>query len=347
MLRNAPIRQQWVRPQGLVREQLSIVWHAGEPLTVPVAWYERAFSRVEEYRPPRLRIDHHFQTNGLLVNTAWLEFLRRTGAHIGLSLDGPADLHDARRKTRHGGGTHARAMQGLRRLRDDGIPVHVISVLTRASLDRADDMFDFYVDNGIDQVAFNLEEIDGSNTKSTLQFVGVEKLFRNFLRRFLKRMRDNPGRLALRELDGAMQVIGARGLHGRRAQDAEPMRILSIDLAGNVFTFSPELLGTRDDRYGDFCFGNLLTDTLDVIATNIARSRLLADIRAGIDACQRTCVWFEYCGGGSPCNKLGETGAVTTTETMFCRLMRQTLFDVVLEILETAMERCQGPGPLS
>jgi uncharacterized protein len=86
--------------------------------------------------------------------------------------------------------------------------------------------------------------------------------------------------------------------------------------------------------YGDFCFGNVLTDNLETIAARIRASRFHADIRAGIEACASRCVWFDWCGGGSPCNKLAETGSVRSTETMFCRLMRQSLLDVVLGMIE-------------
>jgi len=154
--------------------------------------------------------------------------------------------------------------------------------------------------------------------------------------RRLERMRADPGRLSLRELDGIVDVIVAGGLGGRHAQDADPLRIVSIDVEGNVFSFSPELVGTSDPRYGDFRFGNVLVDSLDAIAGRIRESNLYAAIRAGISACEQSCSYFRYCGGGSPCNKLGETGSLLSTETMFCRLMRQSLLEVVLEEIESA-----------
>src|SRR6476659_1888577 len=52
-------------------ETLEIAWHAGEPLTVPLKWYEEAFAIIAERAPPTLRVIHRFQTNGLLLTENW------------------------------------------------------------------------------------------------------------------------------------------------------------------------------------------------------------------------------------------------------------------------------------
>ena len=86
--------------------QLEVAWHGGEPLVVPLAWYEDALALMAEQRPAVLQLKHCFQTNGLLLNEDWARFFARTGARVGLSIDGPAEFHDASRRTRDGRGTH-------------------------------------------------------------------------------------------------------------------------------------------------------------------------------------------------------------------------------------------------
>src|SRR5215471_163259 len=90
--------------------ELEVAWHGGEPLIVPLAWYEDAFTLMAKRCPPLLQLTHSFQTNGLLLNQDWVRFLARVQARVGLSIDGPEDLHDANRRTRRGSGTHAGAM---------------------------------------------------------------------------------------------------------------------------------------------------------------------------------------------------------------------------------------------
>lgn len=122
----------------LVLGPLTIVWHAGEPLAVPIAYYEQAFRNVLENAPENASIRHCMQSNGTLLNDAWCRFIKAHNISIGLSIDGPAAIHDVHRRTRSGRGSHEAAMRGLRLLQANDIPFHVISVITRQSLGRAE-----------------------------------------------------------------------------------------------------------------------------------------------------------------------------------------------------------------
>jgi uncharacterized protein len=57
-------------------------------------------------------------------------------------------------------------------------------------------------------------------------------------------------------------------------------------------------------------------------------------VAAGVEACERRCAYFGFCGGGAPANKWFENGDLASTETLYCRSMVQRPFDVVLECLE-------------
>ena len=54
------------------------------------------------------------------------------------------------------------------------------------------------------------------------------------------------------------------------------------------------------------------------------------DVAAGVSKCREGCAWFRFCGGGAPGNKYFENGSFDSTQTLFCRLHRQALADVVL-----------------
>jgi uncharacterized protein len=315
----------------LVADRLVVVWHAGEPLTVQPDWYEVAFALADKYRKPGLAIQHAFQSNGMLINAEWVAFFRRTGAKISLSIDGPAWLHDLNRRTRAGHGTHARAMRGLDLLQAAGIRPAVITVLTAVSLARADELFAFYRDHGIRDVAFNIEELEGVHDTSSMCGERILTDYSSFMRRFIDRMNREPN--VLREFRDAMDVLSCGVAEGAN-QQAEPLRIISVAVDGSVSTFSPELLGMRDDRYDDYLFGNILADSLDTIVTRALASSLHQHITEGIANCRRTCGWFAWCGGGSPANKIFEAGDPRATETQYCRLTRQTLLDVVLSSME-------------
>src|SRR5260370_42433855 len=109
---------------------LSVLWHAGEPLVPGIAYYERAFAILAQRKPKELAVRHNFQTNGILLTPAWIEFFKTHDVKIGLSLDGPAYLHDRYRQTRKRTGTFDHVMLGLRMLRENDISFYVITVLS-------------------------------------------------------------------------------------------------------------------------------------------------------------------------------------------------------------------------
>ena len=107
-----------------------------------------------------------------------------------------------------------------------------------------------------------------------------------------------------------------------------------MDWAGNISTFSPELLGLKNADYGDFLLGNINRDALvDLPSGRIAR--MPRDIEAGVEMCRDRCEYFSVCGGGEPVNKLAENGTFASTETAYCRLTKMRATDLVLDALET------------
>jgi uncharacterized protein len=100
---------------------------------------------------------------------------------------------------------------------------------------------------------------------------------------------------------------------------------------GNISTFSPELLGFKNLRYGNFTWGNVHSDTWDTFPENQAFRKANSDIAAGVVKCKSSCKYFAMCGGGDPSNKLAETGTFDSTETQHCRLHVQAVADVVIE----------------
>jgi uncharacterized protein len=320
---------------GLVRQPFTVVWHAGEPLVLAPSFYREAFEILSRHNAAQLPISHSIQTNATLIDDEWCDFIIERGLRIGVSVDGPDFLHDQFRKTRGGEGTHARVVAGMRKLRERQIPFHVISVLTRASLDYPDELFDFYVNHGVTRVGFNVEEIEGPNTSSSLNAPYLRESVTRFLSRFYDLMERSETPIQVREFEGASSaLLSSANTRRTTDQQTKPLAIISIDCEGNFSTFSPELLGLTSEHYGNFSLGNIMTDTLKDAAQSPRLQQMWKDIQAGLNRCRTNCSYFNYCGGGAPVNKYFENGTFDSSETMFCRFSRQAVLDVVLGKLE-------------
>lgn len=327
-------------------EQLDVAWHAGEPLVVPVRYYRDALALFRRHLPGSTRVRHGFQTNATLINDSWCRFFREEGADVGVSLDGPAWLHDAHRRTRAGAGTHAAAMRGVALLQEHQVPFHVICVLTRESLDHADAIIDFCLEHGIERIGFNVEEAEGGHPSTSLRGLDAEAAYRRFMARVFDRMSDVPGLLWVREWESIVQALRDPSFGRRDGNDQNrPFHILSLGWQGEVSTFSPELLGLAHPTYGSFGFGNVLTDSLEDLCRNPRLAALSAEVAQGVQACAKRCAYFPVCLGGAPSNKLGELGTMAGTETVHCRLTQQALIDAVLDQLERSAVSCElGAG---
>jgi len=320
---------------GWAKDHLTVIWHAGEPMVLPTTFYAEAFRLVDKLKPAALHLTHSFQTNGTLINEAWCDFFLAEEVNLGVSIDGPKEFHDLNRRTRSGQGTFARTIAGIRLLRRRQVPFHVISVLTTASMRAPEAMFDFYVDEGIEHVCFNVEESEGSHASASLGRADAGLAYRNFLEAFWRLSGAAPGKIKfIREIEQALGVI-LRPAAGRFFNElVEPFAVTSMDWAGNVSTFSPELLGLKNADYGDFILGNVNRDNLAELTTSPVLQRMHADIEAGVALCRERCQYFSVCGGGEPVNKLTENGSFISTETAFCRLTKMRVTDLVLDAIE-------------
>ena len=319
---------------SFLSKHLTVLWHAGEPLVPGVAYYENAFATIDRLRPQGLAVTHSIQTNATLLNLRWIDFFRAHDVRVGVSIDGPADLNDRSRKTRVGGGSFEQAMRGIRLLQDNDYPFHVITVLTRESLSQPQRLFHFYAANGIGRLAFNVEEIEGVHTASSLSGNDVDREVREFYQTFMTLIKAHGAKIEVREFVSAFDAIANPSSVNYGNPLAEPLRTLSIGVNGEMGTFAPELLGYASERHGSLMFGNVHEHEIADILQDPRFIAVSNEIVHGLERCRASCQYFSVCLGGSPANKLFENGSFDSTETLFCRLSKKAVVDVVLAKME-------------
>ena len=316
---------------------LSILWHAGEPLTLPCSYYDEATKCLEkataELQQQGVVIDQHIQTNATLIIDQVAACIKRNQIEVGVSFEGPECIHDSHRRFRNGNGSHRLTMRGIRTLQDHDIPFHAIAVLTHEALDQPDEMYEFLRDEGIHHVGFNVEEQEGVHAHSSMQGLRREKQYREFLRRFWRRNQRDGFPIKLREFDQVLEMISV-GQRLRQNEMNRPYSILSVDAAGNFSTFDPELLSVETERYGLFNLGNLRDLSLEDATQTEAFRQLQHDMNAGMAQCRSQCDYYGFCGGGTGSNKYWEHGTLNASETCACRFSTKIPVDVLLEQLE-------------
>jgi uncharacterized protein len=112
---------------------VTVAWQGGEPTLMRREFFERAVEVVEKYRRPEQKVLHTFQTNGILLDDDWCAFFKTHGFLVGLSVDGPREIHDTYRVDRRDNGTFDRVMDGWRLLRKHQVDFNILCTVNAAN----------------------------------------------------------------------------------------------------------------------------------------------------------------------------------------------------------------------
>ena len=331
---------------GWACSHLTVIWHAGEPLVLPISYYETAFRAIEALRPETLHLRHSIQTNGMLISPAWCEFFKEWNVGVGVSIDGPRDIHDAHRLTRSNHGTFEQTVTGIRLLRQHEVPFHIISVLSQDSLDRPEEFVEFYLSEGIENICFNVEESEGNHVSDLFAVDGLEKRFSLFLERFWSLSRQTNRIRFIREIDGMLPRIFRPDEAAMGNIQVTPFGMINVDCHGNVSSFSPELLGYKHEQYNDFIIGNINRHSLEEMRDSASMVAMSRDIAAGVEQCRLSCEYFSVCGGGAPVNKLTENGSFRSDRTSFCSLIEMVPTKLILDAFDRLERNMDNPEEL-
>lgn len=132
---------------------VEFVWQGGEPTLLGIDF----FKRVIELQKPFARektITNSFQTNGTLLTDEWCDFLKQNNFLVGISLDGPKEIHDQYRRDRQGNGTFDLVMRGLTLLQKHKIEHNVLACVARDTATRPLDVYRFFRDHGVEFIQF-------------------------------------------------------------------------------------------------------------------------------------------------------------------------------------------------
>jgi uncharacterized protein len=139
--------------QSQPAQHVSFAWQGGEPTLLGVAFFERVLELQKKYAGGKL-IENAFQTNGTLLDDEWGEFLARNKFLIGLSIDGPEEIHDAYRVDKGGQPTFARVMRGLDILNKHGVAFNTLTVIHRKNSYHARQVYRFLKEIGSKYLQF-------------------------------------------------------------------------------------------------------------------------------------------------------------------------------------------------
>jgi len=147
----------------------SFAFQGGEPTLVGLGFYEQLIRFEKKYRKnKRIKISNSIQTNGMIIDEKWADFLHKNDFLVGLSLDGSRDTHDAFRKDAAGKGSFNKVMHAANTLNRHQVNYNILTVISSATVRHAGQIYDLYKKNNFKYLQF-INCLDPLNTKPGVQ----------------------------------------------------------------------------------------------------------------------------------------------------------------------------------
>ena len=127
--------------------EVTVAWQGGEPTLMGIDFFRRSLELTERYRRPGQQVHHTMQTNGTLLTDEWCELLAEHGFLVGISIDGPPELHDRYRVDKRGNPSSEKVLRGLALLQQHGVDVNVLCTVNAANQDHGLEVYRYFRDD--------------------------------------------------------------------------------------------------------------------------------------------------------------------------------------------------------
>ncbi len=267
------------------RDPLDITFHGGEPLVPGLSFYQVALPLLRDGLPLR-RVRFGMQSNLWLLTGELCELFAEHEVSLGTSLDGPEKINDAQR----GPGYFSRTMAGIRLARCHGLSPGCISTFTAQSARRADEVFDFFLREGL---AFSIHAALAPLGRRGGEFTLAPAEHGQLLVRMLDHYLENPAQIRINTLDAMSRSVSAR--RGGVCTFGDCLgHYLAVDPEGWIYPCQ-RLAGTEMFKLGRVHDCPTREDLEETIAWRILEERQ----ERMAESCGH-CPHFEYCRGGCP-----------------------------------------------
>jgi len=133
---------------------INFSWHGGEPLLACLDFFRRVVKLQRKHQPSGSKIVNGIQTNGTLLDDEWCSFLATEGFIVGISIDGPGDLHNNYRRTKEDGTTLQQVIRGYELLQKHGVIPEILCVVNADNVKYPLIIYNFFKQIGAKYITF-------------------------------------------------------------------------------------------------------------------------------------------------------------------------------------------------
>jgi uncharacterized protein len=275
-------------------EVLRFSWHGGEPTILGLDYYRKIIALQRKHAAGGRRILNGIQTNGMLLNDEWCRFFAAEDFSVGLSLDGPRELHDLYRVTRGGQTTHKQAMHAYRLLKQHHVPCDLLCVVHRGNVLHPLQVYRFFKEIGAMELSFlpAVEPAPGTAEGISLHTVPAQAYGSFLCAIFDEWVRQDIGRIRVQIIEEA----------ARMASGLEPSLCIFRETCGEIPVIEHNGDFFACDHFVDAAHrqGNIRDTSLVDLLESPGQLSFGQAKREGLPECCRRCDVLRMCRGGCP-----------------------------------------------
>lgn len=291
-------------------------WQGGEPTVAGLDFFRRVIEFQKKYGKTGQVVGNALQTNATLIDEDWARFLAEYHWLVGVSIDGPREIHNRYRKKAGGGETFHAALRGLKELRKANVAVNALALVSKANVKRARQVYDFVRGQKFDFIQFIPCVEADPRTGKPAPFAVTGEEFGDFLCEVFDAWKiDGPGKVSVRYFDAVRRYL-LDGGHDLCVMAKRCDAYLLVEYNGDVYPCDFFM-------YDEWRLGNLMETPLCEIGETPLRKKFAAMKAAGLAACA-DCEWIGFCHGGCPKDRQA-FGDPRETATPLCAAYRKFL----------------------
>lgn len=292
---------------------VSFCWQGGEPTLLGVDFFRDAVEIQQRYVRSGQTVENSLQTNGIVLDEKWLRFLSENHFLVGISLDGPADMHDAYRVDGNGRGTFDRVQQAIDGMRNYGVDFNVLTLLHDRNVTEPDRIYTFLRRSNFDYLQFiPCFEVDNTSGEILPFSIGGRELGDFYCRLFDRWYADGFPYVSIRLFEDILMYL----------VDGNPASCCWMDACTSyiVVEYNGDCYPCDFFVYPEWYLGNITRDEIPSILNGSRRDTFSA-MKADVSPLCRGCQWFRFCRGDCTRFRLDGNGTYTNV-SHYCQAWR-------------------------
>lgn len=289
--------RQCIQTQPKRAKEVVFSWQGGEPTIMGVDFFRKAVEYQKKFARHGMHIKNTIQTNGTLLDEKWGEFLHENDFLVGISIDGPEEIHDMFRPDVKGKGSFSEVMRGLEVLKKHRVDFNTLTCVQSYNGDHPEPVYDFLTEIG--STFFQFIPIVEKEKDVHVSYRSVKpEQYGYFLSGIFDRWleKSDVGKIFIQDFDVTLSIM--MGLPSPVCIHAETCgRAVALEHNGDVFSCDHYV--TRENQ-----IGNVMREQLHTMVDGIKQTGFGTDKRDSLPKYCRECTYRNVCNGGCPKDRI-------------------------------------------